>query len=452
MEQAQPDFLVIGGGISGLACAWFLQQRGAKVRVLEAGRAGGKIQTLQQQGYLIERGPNSTLDNRPGFHRLLTELELLTERVQPSAAAKRRYVLKNGHLHPLPGGPADFLRTPLFSWQDKLRLLAEPFISPAQQEESVADFVRRRLGQGFLDYAINPFVSGVYAGDPERLSVQAATARVYRLEAEQGSLFKGALALMRQKRSSQLETGPSGTLTSFKQGMQQLSECLRQRLATVLSEQCPVTALQPVAGGGWLVESATQQWQAKQVILACPAPQAAQLIAPWQPQVATLLGQIAYAEVASVSLAFARAQVEHALDGFGALFPRCEGVTTLGVLFPSSLFSGRAPDGKVLLTAFIGGRLHPGICQHSDEAISQQVLEDLRPLLGIRGQPEQHWVSRWPQAIPQYELGHLQRLQQAQQGLAAYPGVHWRANWSDGVSLADCVDQAAQLAERLLPA
>ncbi len=441
------DLLVVGGGISGLATAWFARQAGWTVQVLEAApHTGGKIRSFHEDGYLVEGGPNSLLANDPSFDTLVAGLGLREALIEANAAARRRYVLKGGRLQALPTGPLAFLRTPLFSPRGKLRLLAEPFIGRATHEESLAEFVTRRLGHEFLDWAIDPFVSGVYAGDPQRLSVRAATPKVYALEAEHGSLLRGALARMRERRRS-LQTGPSGRMVSFREGMQTLPDAIVVALGDALATDAPVEALRRDAARGlWTASGPTGQWSARQVVLAVPAAAAARLL---DGSAAPALQAIPYPAVASVALGFRRDQVAHALDGFGFLIPGRLGLRTLGALFSSTLFPGRAPAGHVLITAFAGGRRHPELAELPDDALLDAVLGDLHGPLGLRGEPVYTHLTRWAQAIPQYELGHGQRLQQVQAEVARLPGLHLRANWLDGISVGDCVRNAARLVTEL---
>ncbi len=443
------SFLIIGAGITGLTTAWRLKQQGHRIQVLEArDRVGGNLRTLRQDGWLIERGPNSTLNNRPALEQLVQSLGLDAQLANQQS--KRRYVLRDGQLHALPGDPLGFIRTPLFSGRGKWRLLKEPFIGRADHEESVAAFVERRLGREFLDWAINPFVSGVYAGDPARLSARAATAKVYALERDHRSLFLGALnkVLFHKHRGG---AGPSGGMISFPQGMQQLADTLGERLTGCIETGVAVERLERVEAG-WVAHQGEQRWLAEQLVLCLPAYECARLLGPLVPGLEEALAPIHYPPVISVSLGFAREQVAHPLDGFGFLIPRCTGVETLGVLFPSSIFPGRAPAGHCLMTAFIGGRLNPDIATCSDAQIQERVLRDIRPLLGIEGDPDPVVINRWPLAIPQYELGHLERLQQVEAALAGHPGLHLRANWRDGISVADCVQNAWDFAGRFVPA
>lgn len=441
------DTLIVGAGISGLSCAWFLRARGQQVRVLEAGvQPGGCLTSTHDDGFLVEGGPNSTLMRNGALGELIHGLGLDAELLEANSAAKRRYVVKHDRLVALPGSPPAFLASPLFSAGAKLRLLLEPFHRRAREEESIAQFVRRRLGPEFLDWAIDPFVSGVYAGDAERLSVRAAVAKIYALERDYGSLILGALARLRAARA--VGPMPVGRLISFRDGMQTLARTLAAQLGDALQCGAEVTAIER-RGDTWIVRTAVAEHRAARLVLSVPAYRAATLLEPLDAALAAELAAIHYPAVASVALGFDREQVGHPLDGFGMLIPSRERRTTLGALFSSTLFPGRAPDGQVLLTAFIGGARRPEIAARDEDAIVQQVLADLAPLLGIKGAPRFRRVRRWPRAIPQYELGHLERLARIDARLAQWPGLELRANWRDGISVADCVAQAQVLAGRL---
>jgi oxygen-dependent protoporphyrinogen oxidase len=440
--------VVVGAGISGLATAFFLRQLGHRVQVLEGGdQAGGTIRTVVADGYLTEEGPNSTLDRGEALHDLIEAVGAGAECLEANPAAKRRFVVRNGRPIALPDGPAAFLTTPLFSAAAKLRLMLEPFVRRGRREESIAEFVSRRLGPEFLDWAIDPFVSGVYAGDPQRLSVRAATAKIYALEAQYGSLFIGAIRRMLRGRPG--GPAPRGRLVSFRRGMQYLPEAIARALGDAVQTGARVDAIHPADGGSWLVQTGDARHTAERVVVSVPAPAAAALLGPLDAGLARMLAQIPYAPVASVALGFDRASIDHPLDGFGMLIPKRIGVETLGALFSSTLFPGRAPEGHALLTAFIGGARNPGIIEREEAALVARILEDLRPLLGIRGDPVFSRMKCWEKGIPQYDIGHLDRMGHIDDTLERWPGLHLRANWRDGISVGDCVANARALAEHI---
>lgn len=439
--------LVVGGGISGLATAWFLHRRGRSVVVLEAGaEPGGSIRTERRDGFLVEGGPNSTLYRDGALAELVRGLDLERELIEANAAAKRRYIAKGGRPEPLPDGPLALLSTGVFTPAGKLRLLLEPFHGRAAAEESIAQFVQRRLGHEFLDWAIDPFVSGVYAGDPARLSVRAATPKIYALEAEYGSLFLGAAARMLRGRPSGPQ--PTGRLISFRTGMQTLPRAVARALGGRFRAGRAVEAIERTPTG-WAVRTPAGTDEGERLVLAVPAYRAAELLAPIDRALGEALEGIRYPPVASVALGFERAQVAHPLDGFGMLVPGRLGRETLGVLFSSTLFPERAPPGRVLLTAFVGGARHETAGTLPEAALVERVLADLGPLLGIRDAPVFRHLTCWPRAIPQYELGHLGRLARIDRALDRLPGLHLRANWRDGISLVDCVANARALADAL---
>ncbi|MDX1487361.1 MAG: protoporphyrinogen oxidase, partial [Acidiferrobacterales bacterium] len=378
------EIIVIGAGISGLATAWFLKVRGYPVRVLEStAEPGGCARTIAERGFLVDAGPTSTLYRNGALGELITSLGLGEEVVEANAVARNRYIVKDGELLTLPLGPFAFARTPLFSAKAKVRLLLEPFHGRARDEESVAQFVARRLGPEILDWAIDPFVSGVYAGDPTRLSARAATAKVYALEAEYGSLFIGAIRRLLRRRASGPQ--PRGKLISFRNGMQSLATAIASKLDGHISFNTEVSALARTANEEWIVRAGEREFRARRVVLATPAYCAAKLLAPLDADLGAALERIPYPPVASVALGFSRGQVRHPLNGFGMLIPSKVGRVTLGALFSSTLFPGRAPDGEVLLTAFVGGARNRSVATLTQEELIARILSDLRPLLGIDG-------------------------------------------------------------------
>ncbi|MEQ7871684.1 protoporphyrinogen oxidase [Chromohalobacter salexigens] len=454
--EARRDVVVVGGGASGLAAARAAARRGLAVSVLERGsHAGGNLRTHRDGAWQVEVGPN-TLVMKPPLHTLLDELGLLDEAQPANPDARRRYIAFHGRPVALPTHVLKAPANPLIGLRGSWSVLREPFrAGPPRDEESLADFVVRRLGRHVLDHLVDPFVSGVYAGDPARLSAQAAMPRLVALEREYGSLVRGGLRRLRQSRREPpaLPREWRGQLVSFPAGLQRLAE----RLAEDIADQpgasvqcgCEVVAVGREADG-WQVETAAgQRIRTRELVLAVPAPTAAALLAPLDAALAAPLEEIAYPPVNAVSVGFRRADVDHPLDGFGMLIPGVERRRTLGALFSSTLFPGRAPSDHVLLTAFLGGRRQPEAASGDDAEQVAQVVADLGDLLGIHAEPVWQCVSRWPQAIPQYERGHLARIAALDAALEAHPGLSLLGNWRDGIAVGDCLENGRRLGERL---
>lgn len=448
------DVIVVGAGISGLASAWRIQHQGARVLVIEAGaQPGGCIATSREHGCLLETGPNSALDTTPLINQLLDELDIVGARTGANPEARNRYVLRNGKPCALPLTPIDFLTSPLFSAAAKLRLLREPFIARAasDSEETVAAFVRRRLGAEFLDYAINPFVGGIYAGDPEMLSLSAAFPRLHQLEQQHGSLIRGqlfgALARARGKEKSK----NSAPTFAFHEGMQTMTDAIAQRLTIELGTQAVSVT---VSEGGYTISAENsgmrREFHARAVLLAVPAYAAAKLVAPIAPRVATALAEIPYPPVAVIHSAYRRSAITHPLDGFGLLVPACERRQILGSLFSSSLFNNRAPHESVLLTTFLGGMRQPQLTELDESEISRIAEADNAQLLGITGPAEFVKVTRWARAIPQYTLGHSMRIAQVDAAERMFPGLFFCANYRGGVAVGDCIKSAHHTAGALV--
>jgi oxygen-dependent protoporphyrinogen oxidase len=449
------DVLVVGAGISGLTVAFRLVRKGRRVTVIEAeSRVGGAIGTERVAGVLYERGPNSILETNPHMGELVSELGLGTERLDVSGVASRRYVVRHGALVALPTSPPAFLRTSVFSWRAKLRLLREPFVprAPAQREESVSQFVERRLGRELLDYAVEPFVAGIYAGNPDELSVKAAFPRLHALEQRYGSLIKGQI-LGARERARQTERAKNAARSfTFRSGMEALPSALAQAIggvrtgarATRLRHAGPRKLAITIEESG-----RTHEAHASAVVLAVPARNAAALVRELAPEAADALDEIPYAPVASVALAYARSDVAHPLEGFGFLAPRVEGRRILGTLFSSSMFEGRAPADTVLLTSFVGGRRNPEASSCSDAEIVQRVRDELGALIGARGEPRVCRVTRWHEAIPQYTLGHLARIERAASAETRVSGLYLCGSYRGGISVGDCIKSAVETAERV---
>ena len=393
------------------------------------------------EDYLVEHGPNS-LQTSPALEDLISELGLTPEVLKADPVQRNRYVVRNGRLVPLPLGPASFFSSPLFSAGAKLRLLREPFIGRGADDESVASFVRRRVGAEFLDYAIDPFVAGIHAGDPQRLSMRHAFPRMVALERNHGSLIRGMFAkkMDRSKKRHERET------ISFRDGLETLPNRMHQLLGERVRLKSPATALRRTDHAWSVRVNGEDEGPFDAVISTVP-------LHAWGsislPQTAPELPRAQYAPVTIVWLGLEERILDHPLDGFGALVPSVEqDFEVLGTLFSSSIFPNRAPHGFALLTVFLGGTRHADADYLGSERAIDVALRDLTTLLGISGPPRFARARHWQNAIPQYDLNYADILQRLNELEHALPGVFFAGSYRDGISVADTVENAATVAER----
>lgn len=461
--------VIIGGGISGLATAWLLRSRAEaagkelEITLLEKEeRPGGKIRSIKADGYTCEWGPNGFLDSKPQTLDLCRAIGVEGNLHRSNDNARKRFIFSGGELHQLPDGGPAFLRSRLISWPGKLRLALEPtpFIAkaPAGVDETLAAFGRRRLGKEALDKLIAPMVSGIFAGDPETMSLASCFPRIAELEREYGGLIRAMIMLAKKKKRDQAAgkvvssaAGPGGVLTSFREGIQYLSDALATSLGGIVRPGVTVTTVMKGGSVPYRVAcSDGSEYEADGVIVASPAFAAAEMLAGLDGGIAGILQQIPYASMTVVCFGYDREQIRRDLDGFGYLIPKKEGRNTLGTLWDSSMFENRAPEGKVLLRSMMGGACFPEYVNLSDDEVVARVREDLAVAMGIDAAPEFVRVFRHPQAIPQYTVGHGARLQALEDLLRDHPGLILTGNSYRGIGLNDCVAAAERAADEAL--
>ncbi|MGO9482685.1 MAG: protoporphyrinogen oxidase, partial [Candidatus Kryptoniota bacterium] len=404
-------------------------------------------------GYLVESGPNSTSETNLVIDELLSDLDISGEKVYADEDSKYRFILRGGKLHALPSGIGSFLSTKLWTAGGKLRLFGEPFIGRASHEESIAEFVTRRLGIEFLDYAINPFVAGVYAGDPSELSVRAAFPKLYALEEKYGGLLKGTIGGARERRKRPETAKVSAKLFAFKSGMGILPSTIAQKFGDDVHYNVQVAGVR--SGNGKFIVDFSMNGEANSaeydaIVLSVPSYAAADVVKYWLPELSGELSRIKYPPVAVAVLGYKREQVKIDLNGFGFLVPEIERRKILGTIWSSSIFPNRAPEGYVELTTFVGGSRQPEVVQLLPEEIARLAHEENAALMTIEGAPEFQSVSRWERAIPQYNIGHLAIMDAAKYVESLHKGFYICSNYKDGISVADCISNGKATAERIL--
>ena len=438
--------IVVGGGISGLATAHHLRKAGHEVFLLESeARAGGKIRSDTDGGCVRERGPNGFLDNEPATLDLVRDLGLEGRLRRAESSAANRFLFRGKGLWKLPASQGEFLRSGLLSLRAKLRILAEPFARKAPEgDESVFDFAKRRIGEEPARVLVDALVAGVFAGDPRELSLASAFPRMKEMEREHGSLMKAMKARRRAGGGSPF--GPGGTLTTFDGGMQVLPDALAARLADSIRTGRRAMGLAR-EGERWAVQAADGEvFRADAVVVAAPAPDAAMLLGRFDPRFRPILESIPLAPVVVVTLRYPASAAPKAANAFGFLVPSGEPVRVLGVLFESSVFAGRAPSGEVLLRAMAGGARAPELANLLDADLVALVREDLKRTMSVEAEPTEVRVFRWMQGIPQYTVGHAERLTRLEEVRASHPRLFVTGNSYRGVSLNLCCKDAVATA------
>jgi oxygen-dependent protoporphyrinogen oxidase len=437
MSSTPPRICVVGAGISGLVVACLLKRKGVEVTLVEKeDRAGGNISTLKKDGYLLEQGPNNLLRN-PELVRLVRELGIEGKVLGARPSAKRRYVLIDGKMRKLPTGPIDFLFGSFFSASAKLSLLREPLNrTKSEKGESASAFFRRRLGDEIVRKGLDPFVSGIYAGNPDELEMESAFPRLLEMEREHGSLFKGLFKSKREK----IE-GDFPRSFTFQDGLHVLVDELMSGIGESFVPNAPIESIEKDRDG-FLVGFKGGKESFSHIVVTTPAAPSADFLEGFDGEISETLKRVKYPPVAMVFLGIRRDDIGFDIDGFGFLVPGGENRGVLGTLWNSSVFESRSPEGIELLTTFVGGARRPELADLSDEALVGLVMSELREILGVTGTPQFTHVKRWAKAIPQYDIGHSEITNLLRRKQDEYPGLFFNGNFIGGVSVGDCVANA----------
>jgi oxygen-dependent protoporphyrinogen oxidase len=450
--------IIIGGGISGLAAAHRLSEQQVRVTLLEASpRLGGTIQTEHRDGFLLERGPDSFISEKPQALELAKRLGLESRLVQTNEQFRRTFIVRDGRLRAVPEGfqllaPSrlwPFITSDIFSVAGKARMAADLLLprKSTNGDESLASFVRRRLGTEALERMAQPMVGGIYTADPETLSLRATLPRFLEMEREHRSLI---LAMLRQGRAQKVGTSGArySLFLTFDQGMQVLVDALAQQVKADIRLNTRVVRLKH-DGSGWTITTSKGVINADAICVALPAYLAASLLDNVNERLADKLRQIKYASTATINFAYRRAAITHPLNGFGFVVPFVEKRSLIACTFSSVKFSGRAPEGHVLLRAFAGGALQPEIFALDEGEMRMRVESDLRELLGITEEPLFVEVAKWKDSMPQYEVGHLEQVNAIEKLVGEIPGLTLAGNAYRGAGIPDCIRSGERAANTI---
>lgn len=447
--------VVIGAGISGLTSAYLLSKKGFDVKVVEKNSVvGGSIESVTENGFLFDRGPNSALETTPVIGQLIRELELEPELLYASKQANKRYILRDNKLHSLPMSPPGLIKTKLFSTKAKFRLMAEPFIGRSNDGyyQSLAEFVKRRLGQEFLDYAINPFVAGVYAGRPEDLSVKSAFPKLYALEEKYGGLIVGTVRSIRERKKRAEVAKQSAKMLSFKSGMIALPKAIEKYFGSSIllsSEVVSIDKNENEFSVSFQQNGTTNKIDCNAVLSTIPSYTASRIFAKYDKEFKTHADAIYYPPVLVCYLVYDRKNIKQDLDGFGFLIPAKENKSFLGALWSSIIFSDRTEESKAAFTLFVGGSRNPEFVKEDRTALLTKVRNEFEALMGITAAPIFTSERFWEKAIPQYNLGYIEHERFFDEFEKRNPGLFVSGNFRGGISVGDCVKNADLVANKI---
>ncbi len=460
-----PRIAIVGAGISGLCTAHYLVKilsaahREAEILIFEAeGIPGGKMRTIREDGFAMEWGPNGFLTNKPHSMELVKELGIENRLARSSDLARKRFIYSGGKLHRLPETPQAFFSSDLLSVRGRLRILGEPFAPPPPRnvDESLGDFARRRLGPEALEKLLDPMVTGIFAGDPDRMSLKSCFPVIHELERKYGGLVKGMISLQRERKKAgekrEMSAGPGGVLMSFDTGVQALVDVLAERLSDGLHTGVSVESVK-MRDGRFLLSLVERGLRGEvdtdALVMATPAFAAAEALSPLDPSFPEALSAIPYSPISVVALGYEQGGLGNPLDGFGFLIPRGEKRKILGALWDSSVFPNRAPQGKALIRAMVGGVRNPELAALPGEELIALTRSELSATMGISASPALARSFFHEKGIPQYLVGHGKILDRIDARLAAFPGLYLNSNAYRGIALNDCVLQSRLTAERI---
>lgn len=437
--------VILGAGISGLATAHWLCKDNLDITILEKNpEAGGAMISRRENGYLVDYGPNSGLETTPLIKQIVDDIGLSDQMIYASNKGNKRYILRDNQLHPLPLNPISFFQTKLFSGRAKLRLMAEPLIKKSKDGyyQSIAQFVRRRLGQEFLDYAINPFVAGVFAGNPDELSVKSAFPKLYRLEEVYGGLIKGMIKGAKERKQRAEQSKQSARMFSFIDGMQTFPKTLAEKLKNRIILNADIIRITK-KDNKYIVtfnqNGTSSEIEADVIVSTLPAYSAARLFGELDSALANHFNQIYYPPVMVLYLGYEKSSIGQPLDGFGFLIPQKEKKAFLGAIWSSVIFQERTDEEHAAFTLFIGGARSPELFKLDPNELKKNVLKEFHEIMKINKEPVFMAERMWDKAIPQYNIGYIEHEMYFEKFEMENKGIFLSGNYRGGISVGDCI-------------